>query len=365
MNILYVYADNPKAKNCSRWNCTIPAENINKLGKNHVGNAITIDEWVKNQENARKLSSEADIIVVERNFFGDTLTLMQYWKVRGKTILAIFDDAYNILTTDNPAYPFWIKNEMKRKKEDGTIETLHMYPPPLEQFSWGLHIAKAIQLPSRTLVEDWSKHNRAFHVNNFLDIDKYININPLLKFEENEIVIGWCGSLSHRTSFINSGILVALKRIGEKYPNVKILIGGDKGIFDMLDVKNKVFQRYVADEEWTSLLKSIHIGLAPLSGEYDHRRSWIKGLEYMALKIPWIGTNYRNYDEIKNYGILTDNGYNNWEKSLEMVISDYKYYKENAEKEAYEFALEQSSEKGLKRVTIPLYEKLLNEPYLY
>ena len=362
MNSLYVYADSPREWNCSRWNCVIPSFSLNKL-EGHNSETLYIQEFATNSEKAQEACAKADIIIVERNFFGDTLTLMQYWKVRNKTVLAIFDDAYDRMHPMNVSHGFWTNGEVKGKNEAGEPVIGYMQPPPIEQFKWAMRIAKAIQVPSVNLAKDWSKYGKTYHVHNFLDVPLYMNINPLIPKNKGEIVVGWCGSMSHFASFNDSGVLGALKKIGKKYPNVKVLIGGDKRVFDMVDVKNKIFQSYVPEEQWTALLKSIDIGLAPLAGEYDKRRSWIKALEYMALKIPWIATDYITYSELREFGLMTKNGVGNWTNAISEMVENYGQYETLAETVAYDFAMEQDSEKKVQTVTLPLYEKLLNEPY--
>lgn len=295
--------------------------------------------------------------------FGDTLTVIQYWKVRGKTILAIFDDAYDIMHPQNVSHKFWNYGEVQLKNENGETKTIYMNPKPLEQFKWGLRMVKGIQVPSVNLAKDWSKYNKTKYIHNYLDIEKYMNIEPLFPKNKDEIVIGWCGSLSHFSSFSDSGVAEALRKISKEYPQVKVLISGDRRIFDLLEVKNKVFQSYVPADKWTSLLASLDIGLAPLSGGYDKRRSWIKALEYIALKIPYIATAYPTYDEMHDYGLMTDNGYANWTSALREMIDNYPKYKEIASTKGYEFALSQSSDANIEKVTLDWYQEMIDTPY--
>jgi len=304
--------------------------------------------------------------MVERNYFGDTLTVMQYWKSRNKAIGAIFDDAYDIMHPQNISYGFWTHGEMKYKKGPDEPElTGYMKPKPIEQFKWGLQMVKGVQVPSENLAKDWSKYNNTYFVHNFLDIDKYMDVAPLYPHPKEEIWIGWCGSMSHYASFNDSGVVQGLRRIARKYPQVKILISGDQRVFELLDVKEgqKIFQPFVPKEQWTPLLKTLDIGLCPLAGEYDKRRSWIKALEWMALKVPWIATKYPTYNEFHDFGIMTENGYKNWEDSLTQMIEEYPKWKDIAETTGYEFAMEQSSDKNIEKVTLALYEKLIEDPY--
>ena len=362
MNVLYVFADTEHEMNCSKWNCMTPAKAINKLD-GHSASLIHVNEWVQGGENAQKLSNEADIIVVERNYFGDTLTAIQYWKVRGKSVMGIFDDGYQIMHPMNPSYRFWNYGEIRGKDKDGNERVVNMTPVPLEQFKWGLKMLKGIQVPSVNLAKDWLTHTDTYFVHNFLDWDKYDGVEPMYPHGEDEILIGWHGSLSHYSSFVESGVLEALRKLCKKYPQVKVLVGGDKRNFDNLEVKNKVFQPYVPEEVFTSLIKSFDIGLAPLSGEYDKRRSWIKVLEYMALQVPWVATNYITYDELKDFGIVTSNGYVNWVEALSYAINNIAELKEKAKGLPFEFAKSQSSDINVRKVTLPLYQRIIEGDY--
>jgi glycosyltransferase involved in cell wall biosynthesis len=359
LNVVFVYADSPQEWNCSFWNCLVPAKAINKI-EGYNATAIYINEFVSNTEVAQKVCSEADIIVVERNYFGDTLTIMQFWKVRGKTILCIFDDAYDIIHPHNVSFDFWTKGEVKVKDQEGNEGVGYMNPLPIVQFKWGLRIAKGIQVPSVHLASDWSKYNKTHYVHNYLDVDRYANVEPL--YPHDEIVIGWCGSLSHHASFTDSGIVYGIKKIGKKYPKVRFLIGGDKRVFDMLEVENKVFQPFVPEDKFTSLIKTLDIGLAPLAGEYDKRRSWIKVLEYMALKIPWVASDYPTYSELKDFGVMTENGGKNWEYAISDAIEKHAEYKERANTINHDFAMTQTSDANIEK-TLALYKEIIEEPY--
>jgi glycosyltransferase involved in cell wall biosynthesis len=348
-----------KSGNCSQHNCINNVIGINKT-QNHSAQSIHISEFVANTENSQKLCTAADIIVIERNYFGDTLTIIQYWKVRGKTIIGIFDDAYQMMHPKNVSYGFWNRGEVKLVNEKGGEQVVYMKPIPLEQFKWGLRLFKALQMPSYHLADDWKEYCPTYYIHNHLDIEKYQNVTPLLPHDG--LVIGWCGSMSHYDSFATSGVLTALKKIGKSYPKIKFLFGGDKRIFDLVEVDNKVHHPYVPAEQWSSLLKTIDIGIAPLHGEYDKRRSWIKALEHLALKTPCIASDLPTYNELHDYIKITPNGSKWWETAIVDMIENYSIYKEKADTIGYDFAVSQSIDNNIEE-TIALYQKIVTMPY--
>jgi len=406
LKVLYVYADTPNELNCSKHNCLFPAEAINRLDE-HSAKTITMNDFIKNSKETQQLCGEADILIIERNFFSDTLTIMQFWRSRGKKIVAIFDDAYDIISKDNPAYYFWKLNQKKmpvdsiaqriattfkqsnrnddklwnnipvEEREPLAKEALKILTdkiplkinimesklPNITQFIWGLKMVNAVQVPSKMLKLDWKKYNKnIYHINNYIETEKYLNVAPL--HPHNGIIIGWQGSLSHFASFKESGVLAALKSICNKYPQVKVMIGGDKKVFDAVDLPNdkKMYHNYVPEQQWPSLLKTFDIAIAPLATEYDKRRSWVKVLEYLALKIPWAATRFPTYDSLIAHGELVINSEGNWTRTLSDMVENINIYKNKANGTPYQFALNQSYDKNIEK-TLEIYQKIIDMPY--
>ena len=406
MNVLYVYADSEKEMNCSKHNCIYPAEALNRSGK-HNAKIMHVNQFSSNKPEVINFCSQSDIIIIERNFFGDALAAIMFWRVRNKPMMAIFDDAYHIITKDNPSYPFWQENRMvslpdnvstridqlfaltknndalwanipanSRNKVINQIskilknnipdykEEKALAIPAMKQFTFGLKMMRGIQVPSRLLAEDWSNTNDTYYIHNYINPNRYMHAEPLLSKNEGDLIVGWHGSLSHVASFHQSGVSEALAEIARKYENVKIYLGGDKKNYDYVDIPDdkKIYGSYVPDQQWPSLLKSIDIAIAPLATEYDMRRSWIRGLEYMILQIPWIATNFPTYEELANYGMLIDNSAENWINAISEMVENFDDYKEKAKGEAFEFAQSQSYDENMDK-TIAVYEENINKDY--
>ncbi len=361
INCAFIFADQKNELNCSKFNALRPAEAINKID-GHQAIAMHIDQFTRNDEETQKIISQADIIIVERNYFGDALTIMQFWKSRGKSIIACFDDAYDLMHPKNVAYPFWHDGIISYRNEKGEEFTAVANPKPLDQFTWGLRMVKGIQVPSVMLAKDWEKYAPTYYVPNYLEIDKYLDVKPL--YPHNDIIIGWCGSMSHLASFTDSGASRALKKIARKYDNVKILIGGDKRVYDSIDLREgkKLFQPYVPEEQFLPLIKSFDIGLAPLVGRYDMRRSHIKVLEYMALQMPWVASDMITYSHLREYGIMTENTIDAWVDNLSYAIEHLDERREYAKGAPFDFAMSMSYDNNIQN-TLALYQKIIDTPY--
>ena len=406
MELVYIFADNPNEENCSKHNCKFPAESVNRTGK-HRAKILFANQFIQNSAQVQEFCAPADIFIIERNFFGDMLTIMQFWKTRGKSMMAIFDDAYQLILPDNPAHKFWKENLTRNpqqnitkrvfdllqgsivddtlwnnieKEERGKIsnemleilqkhvpkveEEIPMVVPALKQFEWGLKMVKGIQVPSKALAEDWAFANDTYHINNYINEKKYQNVKPLYPKNEDEIVVGWHGSLSHVASFEQSSIIQALENVANKRNNVVIYMGGDERNYNALNLpeNKKRHHKYVPEEMWPQLLTTMDIALAPLATEYDKRRSWIKVLEYMALEIPWIATAFPPYQDLQEYGILVNNSVEEWENAIDTMIDNLDYYKNDVAKAGLEFALTQTYDGNIEK-TIEIYQKNIDKEY--
>jgi len=180
---------------------------------------------------------------------------------------------------------------------------------PISQFREGLKLCTAGITPSETLSKDWEPFTPTFVVKNYLDAELY---QREVKRDNEHILIGWGGSLSHTQSWENSGARDAIAAILGERPEVKLYIMGDQRVVDDLPIPRDriLFHPYVSWWHWGQYLRMYDIGLAPLAGEYDNRRSSLKVSEYLLMGIPFVATKSVVYEEFWNIdsGIFVDQG---------------------------------------------------------
>jgi hypothetical protein len=345
MNVVYVTADTPQEWNCSEWRCAVPSRALERT-RRHSAPLISLQDFAANTPETQAACSAADIIVVQRNLLGPVLAAMLHWKARDKVVAVDFDDAYDLMPSTNVSYRYWGQGEVTHP--DGTVDK--MEPPPLWQFRRGLALAHAATVPSKRLADDWQAYTPVFYLPNYIDMEKYQNIAPQ---PHEGIVIGWGGSMSHLQSFTGSGVGAALKRICRARPQVKVAIHtSDQRVFDQLPLppEQKTLMRWVPYTEWPRQLARFDIGLAPLHGAYDDRRSWIKVLEYMVMKIPWVASDGPAYDELRPYGWLAKNTPGAWERLLLDMVDHLEDYKTEAARGPYLFGLGQAIDANVDKV---------------
>jgi len=366
MNILYVYADNEAEWNCSQWRSINPSLAINRALTEHKSEAIAIQGFMERDKEAQRLAEWADVIVIERLVIANTIVRILEFMALGKIIICDVDDAYHYMPKSVNAYKFWHEGFISVPDEQGKPKEIKMGILPIEQLEWGMKYVHAVTSPSLKLVDDWKKYNSStVLVPNYMPTSLYLPFKRIVSHtreeREKHFVIGWGGSWTHLESWKNSGIIEALKTICKKYPQVIIRIaGGDERLMPALGIPGRVYTSgWMPFEKWPAALADYDLGLIPLSGQYDDRRSWIKSLEYTLMGIPWIGSKCTPTEELAAYGTRVKNIPTAWVKAIEQVIEDYDTAKAQVDS-GIEFALAQDIEKNVPNI-INIYQSIINK----
>jgi len=358
MHFIYLYADSDTEWNCAEWRCLSPSSAINaehEAGRTkctaqlfHMPSAL---DWSHPQVQGKL--GRADVLVFQRNaIIPDVWAAMDYWRALGKIVVIDVDDHYPHLPPSNPAHGYWIRN------------MLELNPPPIEALTEGMRHADALTSPSKVILEDWSHVIRGYWLPNWTRRLWYepIQQKPIGKADielgyrqksdngielvsrpsdgsEGWIVIGWGGSISHVDSWLYSGVIEALDRIFEKYPQAHLkFCGHEERLEDTLSRwgDRVIRQSGVRPEHWPLEISTFDIGIAPLDtrpldppwregapiASYDERRSWLKGVEYLTAGVPWIGSRSLAYNDLAKQGRLVVNTPDAWFAALDEYITD-------------------------------------------
>jgi len=295
MNICFVVSDGLTEFNSSNFRCAIPSDALQRAG--HKVSIIHVRQWMEQTEACRKICSGADIIHLQRVLITETHKHIRYWRSLGKAVTCDWDDGYRLIHPTNAAAKFWLDGKVTVKLQGGIEYDRKLEEHPIEQFKKGLQICTAGITPSEILSESWDDTAPTFVVKNYLDEELYRRAHK--QDNSPDILLGWGGSLSHTESFRDSGIEEALQQILQERDNVYLLIIGDQRVVEQIPVPmNKVkFMPYVPWWEWQKVLMRYDIGLAPLAGDYDDRRSSLKVEEYLLAGLPFVASKSPVYKE--------------------------------------------------------------------
>jgi glycosyltransferase involved in cell wall biosynthesis len=309
MKILFIGADTPNEHNSEEWRIDVPFRALRRAGI--PVEYLRVEEWLSALED--EWTKAADLVIFQRNTFGYAINKILYWRTLGKPIVVDLDDAYGLmgLDTGSPNAEFWA---LGIQTEDG--KRVQLEPKPYDLLKWGLKIAGALSSPSELILDDWKDFGiRRYLLPNYVDPSYYKRVEVYR--EPGKIYIGGGGSMGHIKSWRDSGISEALSKICREDKRLIVAFAGDERVYSRVNVprSNKAPLGWVSPILYHRSLSLFDIGVVPLAGEYDRRRSWIKPVEYAIMGIPWIGTNYEPNLTAPG-GKVIENGIMNWYNAI-------------------------------------------------
>lgn len=341
MNIVFCFADSANEWNTSSWRAHVPSNGLN-AHLSHGGRCIPLSDFVQyGHPSIQAIIGEADAIVVQRNLLNKEIwDACDYWRGLGKLVVADLDDDYPHLTPQNPAYSFWILDK-------GGLEAQTGYKP-IDALTEGFRHVDALISPNRLILKDWSKIVPGYWIPNYAYGEWYKDIKqkPTSQLDE-DIIIGWGGSVSHWDGWWFSGLGEAVPILTEKYPRIKWKICGNdhrvlKWFGELVPENRWLHQPGVPPGQWPQQVASFDIGLAPLCGpdapqgeSYDQHRSWLKALEYALCGVPWVGSDGGVYDELESdtSGFCVVNSVKGWVDGISKIVDGLDGFKRKAKRQ--------------------------------
>jgi len=279
---------------CAWYRCVLPSHELNKLGWN-----TTVGFPGFNSKRGFGLLIEGnravhgwDIVVFKLLMQKEVLHSIPIAQSLGQKIVVDVDDWFDGLSESNKAHSVTDpKNNPNSNRE--------IYKQIILS-------ADAVITSTPFLYDYYSKlRKNVFMVRNGIDINRWkkrqINSTKKLK-------IGWVGATHWRSNDLEQlssffGSYIQLRNI--LFQHSGHLLNAPKAS-DLLGVNEKFtrLKPLVPILEYPVLFRDIDIGIVPLNNiEFNHAKSFIKGLEYAASGIPFVSSYSPEYQYLSDNGI--------------------------------------------------------------
>ncbi len=320
MVITFFEGDFPNELNTSIYRCRIPAARLREAGHRcHTYHAAQIADGQITPEMQSNIE-ESEVIVIERFLIKEVHQFIENMRSSKKVVLATFDDNYTLIP-DSPSRNTW-RGGKKARGGKGAI---------LNEFRSGLRLCSGYMTPSKLLCDDFRPFNsHAYYVPNFLDASLYQN--PPAK-NPDVFIVGYGGTSLHNISLKDSHVIPALGRLSAEYPRFQVHL--QPAFLDVIEAFKKNGVRFTVRnwqpfQDWPKTVSLFNVGIIPLSGEYDRRRSSLHAQELGMAGVPWVATDENPYYEARG-GIRVKNHHNDWYRAIRSLMIDKELYRKLSE----------------------------------
>jgi glycosyltransferase involved in cell wall biosynthesis len=348
--VTYIHSSNPSVQKCVQTRCRNLVSAIRRTGW-HKAHLLDLGTFVSNTSRAQEVCAESDLLVVHRFLYGPVIRMLQSWKARDKKVIVDIDEAVDRLPKESASYRFWMEGVPMDETAGECVEEGQLLDPlPIEQFRLGLRLADGVSVSSVRLADDWGAYSNVLHVPDYLNLDQYLTIK---QFHPGEVWIGISLEGVSPAMLENTGLRAALEAVCRQREQVRLYwVGADAHNADGLDIslRQKIQMPTPTLEAWPRVLAGFDIGLAPALGETGMRAGWQRLLEYMVMKVPWIGSDLPSYRELSRFGWLVQNTPDAWERGLLEVVDHLEAYQAEAAGEPFLFALGQDVHENVAKI---------------
>ncbi|GAP09683.1 glycosyltransferase [Bellilinea caldifistulae] len=357
MKITFVHSTLPEDQYRVHIRCQNPAAALQASGR-HVVNLLTLEDFIHNRPPAVEVCAAADVIVIHRYLFENTLAAVARWRARGKRVLVDLDLSVEHLEPDRPGYSFWHKGILPQPYLNGSRP---VYPPPAEQLKWLFKMVDGILVPTPQLARVYFAFGRVQLLADYLNINEYLVV-PHHKPDDRQ----WLGlNLSGQafSSLYRSGVLEGIEQALSRSSRLNVLVtGGDSSAMHWLNrlpAERVEAVPVLAVENYPAVLSRVDIGLVAGWGEFEAHQSPLPALEYMAMKIPWIASNQPGLQGLAEYGCLIENSAAEWTKAILSMAEHLESAQQRAAGAAYLYALSQDAAENIEKIerTIRAFEE--------
>ncbi|HIQ05787.1 MAG TPA: glycosyltransferase family 1 protein [Anaerolineae bacterium] len=224
----------------------------------------------------------------------------------GKPIVLDLDDNFHRLPPHHPDHMHFRANGSQRLRalEAGLRLTslLTVTTPELASFYRPVVTAVAV------LPNCWTRSNPAWKA-----------LSP----PRATINLGWAGTPTHRWDV--AMIVGPVTRLLKERPQVKLVIGGDRTVYDFfahLPVAQRGFVPFLPFDRYPEMLAQFDILLAPLQdNDFNRAKSDVKLMEAGLRRIPWVASPIPAYQRWDAGGLLASTP-DEWYERLKLLVDD-------------------------------------------
>lgn len=261
-----------------------------------------------------QIPDDMDILVIQRPAHPLQPQMIQIIRSNGIPVIVDMDDDMSNIHPNNAAFHMY--------RHGSPTPFSHKYA--VESCKW----ATMVTATTPPLLKTYAKHGRGRIINNYVP-QAYLNIDHVDTGQ-----FGWAGTLKSHPNDLQITRPAVQQLVDQGYP---FMVTGDGiGVRGAAGLKEDPPATGTSNlENWARLLgASMDVGMVPLAPTaFNTAKSRLKGIEYMALGIPWVASpraEYRQLQKESGTGFLADSP-KQWVSYVKQLMDDDVLRKEQAQ----------------------------------
>lgn len=261
--------------------------------------------WTRLHDIRPEAIPDCDVLVLQRPLQGVVAQAIPILQKAGITVVVEVDDLFHHIHPQNPA---WLGSHPSQSKE----RNYHWLQQACDQ-------ADRVIVTTERLRRQYGRNTPCDVIPNYVPA-AYLDVEPAVKRDR---AIGWSGStMTHPTDFKDvRGVIQQEVRAGSEFMVIGTGVGvgkrlglpvrryehiGDDGTAEERQTQDpELVTGWVPIDQYPDWMAEIGLGVVPLDDiEFNHAKSWLKGLEFASLGVPFIASATDPYVELyEDYGI--------------------------------------------------------------
>lgn len=231
---------------------------------------------------------DADVVVLQRPLEKYLSMLIPLIQKQGIKVVVELDDLFHAI---NPRNKAWAATHPQRS--------------PKRNINWleaAIRAADLVTVSTTKLRDFYGKWNSNIVVIRNVVPEHYLTIER----EPNDVpVVGWSGVLDTHPDdlqVVGPAVAKAVRRTGAQVA----VVGDGRGFNRVLGLGHHGTRvsGWVPLVKYPQAMSQIDVGIVPLEmSEFNHAKSWLKGLEFASLGVPFVATPTDEYHKLFSWGI--------------------------------------------------------------
>lgn len=238
---------------------------------------------------------DADVVVLQRPLDRDLVDLIPHIQKSGSVVVVEIDDDFRSLSARNIAW------KAAHPRTDPNKNWLHL--------DRACELADWVTCSTPALANRYGKHGRVSVIPNYVP-ERYLKEERIPKdCGDDNVYVGWTGSVNtHPDDLQVMGD--GLRRAMRKDPRIKFaVVGSGLGVNKKAGLPLSYplqVTGWLPIDRFTTAMAQFDVGLVPLEpSPFNNAKSWLKGLEFAALGVPFIASPVEQYRALADMGIGT------------------------------------------------------------